>query len=148
MALANWDFDEAKQRQNLQRPRLKARHFERVAKTSEHFDDYISKIFRTEDTFSVLAARSEIRDDTYLANSLGQPDTQDFVPRFRRANPARSGAALRDARIDESRKPEGGGNNAKFRQLELELEIMKLKQANGSEEVQAQAGGEDEEGEW
>ena len=138
-----------KQGQNLERPRLKAKHFDRVAKTSAHFDDYISDIHNiSEDTFSVLAARDEIRKDTHPAMSLGRSDTQDFLPRSRRAIPARRGAGIRGFKVAEDSKAEGSSDKAKVRQLELELELMKLKQAKGKEEVDAEAGDGDEEEEW
>lgn len=137
-----------KQGQNLERPLLKAKHFERVAKTSAHFDDYISDIHNiSEDTWSVLAAREELRKDSHPAMSLGRSQTQDFVPRSQRRTPARRGVGSRDTRADEGRKVEAGGD--KVRQLELELELLKLKQGNNSkEEEQARAGDDDEDGDW
>ena len=147
MALANWEFYEMKQGRTLERPLLKPKHFDRVARTSAHFDDYISDIHNiSDDTFSVLAARDELRKDTHPAMSHGRSQTQDFVPRSKRTTPARRGAGTRDARTDASKKAEGGSDN-KVRELELELELMKLKQASGKEEVQAQAG-DDEDEEW
>lgn len=149
LALANWEFYEMKQGQNLERPLLKAKHFDRVAKTSAHFDDYISDVYNiSEDTFSVLAARDGFRKDTHPAMSLERSRTQDFVPRSKRATPARRGAGARDSRDEEGTKFEGGGDIARVRQLELELELMKLKQANGKDEVQARAGDDDEDEGW
>ena len=148
LALANWEFYEGKQRHSLERPLLKAKHFDRVAKTSAHFDDYISDIYNiSDDTFSVLAARDEIRKDTHPALSLGRADSQDFNPPYGRAAPARRGVGTRNARAEQNRYVEGGTKDAKVRQLELELELMKLKQANGKEEVQARAGNDEEEDE-
>ena len=148
LALANWEYYETKQGQKLERPLLKAQHFKAVAKTSAHFDDYLSKIYKIpDDTFGVLAARAETRDDTHPAVSLGQYDTQDFVSRARRATPGRRGAGTRNTRAEESRQFEGGSDSAKVRELQLELDIMRLKQANGKEEVQARAGNEKEEDE-
>lgn len=139
LALANWEFYEGKQRHNLERPLLKANHFGRVAKTSAHFDDYISDIYSIQDdTFGVLAEREAIRKDTHPALSLGRADSQDFNSPSRRATPARRGAGTRNPRAEQSKDVEGVGKDAKVRQLELELELMKLKQANGKEEVQAQ----------
>ena len=147
LALAKWEFYETKQGQKLERPLLKARHFDRVAKTSAHFDDYISNIYKlSDDTYGALAAMAQTRDDTYQAMPLGPSDTQDFVPRSRRAIPGRRGASSRYTRAEEGRQFEGGSDSAKtVQELELELKIMKLKQANGKEEVQARAGNEKEE---
>lgn len=143
IALANWEYYETKQGQSLERPLLKAKHFDRVARTSAHFDDYLSRIYNiSEDTYGVLAARSEIRNDTHPAMSLGRPDAQDFVPRSRRAAPARRGAGTRGARAEEF---ESVGNEARVRELEIELELMKLKKAKGKAETQTQAGDNDEE---
>ena len=148
LALANWEYYETKQGQNLERPLLKAKHFDRVAKTSAHFDDYISDIYNiSDDTFSVLAARDWIRKDTHPAMSLGRADGQNFSPLSRRATPGRRGAGSRNTRAEEVRQFEGSSDSAKVRQLELELEIMKLKQANGKEEVQTRAGNNEEEDE-
>lgn len=134
------------QGQNLEKPLLKAKHFESVAKTSAHFDDYISEVHNIpEDTFSVIAERETLRKDTHPAMSFGCSPTQNFVPRSKRTTPARRGVDTRDARADESRKSEGG--NDKVREMELELELLKLKQANGKEEVPVQAG-DDEDEEW
>ena len=146
LALANWEFYEGRQGQNLERPLLKSKHFDRVAKTSAHFDDYISDIYNiSDDTFSVLAARDEIRKDTHPALSLGRADSQDFNPPSRRANAVRRGVGARNARAEQNWQVEGGSQDAKVRQLELELELMKLKQANGNEEAQARAGHNKEE---
>ena len=155
LALANWEFYETKQGQDLERPLLKAKHFNRVAQTSEHFDDYITELYNISgDAFSVRAARDEIRKDTHSATSFGRLDAQNLIPRSRRTAPTRRRADSRELRAKDTAKFEGGVNNAKVRQLELELELMKLKQASGKDETEAQAGRgddddeEDEEEEW
>lgn len=134
-----------KQGRGLERPLLKAKHFDRVAKTSAHFDDYISDIHNiSEDTWSILAARDEIRKDDHPAMSLARSHTQDLDLGTRsKRTPARRGAGTRTARADEGRNSEGG-NGKSLRELELELELLKLKQGNGKEEVQAQAGDDDD----
>ena len=152
LALANWEYYETKQGQNLERPLLKVQHFKAVAKTSAHFDDYISDVYNiSDDTFSVLAARDHIRNDTHPMKSLGQPDIQDFVPRSRRATPGRRGAGPRSTMAEDGRQFESGSDSAKVRELELELKLMRLKQANNNEQTQAQAGHtkeEEDEEEW
>ena len=146
LALANWDFYENKQGRNLAKPMLKAYHFKVVAKTSAHFDDYLSNIHNIpEDTFSVLAARDAIRKDSYTPMSSGQSHTPDFAPRSRRAVSDRRGAGTRNARAEEGRQFEG---SARVRQLEIELEILRLNQASGKEEVQARAGDDDADEGW
>ena len=147
LALANWEFYESKKGQSLQRPLLKAKHFESVAKTSAHFDDYISDIYGTsEDTYSELAARDETRKDTHRPMPVGQSLAQDFVPRSKRTLHGRRGVGSRDARADESRMSEGGSD--KVKELELELELLKLKQAQGTEQVQQAQARDDEDDEW
>ena len=147
LALANWEFYEMKQGQHLERPLLKAKHFDRVAKTSAHFDDYISDIHNiSEDTWSVLAEREEIRKDTHPAMSLVGSQTHDPAPRSQRTIPTRRGAGARSARTGEGTKTEAGGD--KVRELELELELLKLKQANGKEEVRQAKAGDDEDDGW
>ena len=134
-----------KQDRSRERPLLKVKHFDRVAKTSAHFDDYISDIYNTsDDPWSILAARDEIRKDDHPAMSLARAQTQDFVPRSMRT-PARRGAGSRNARADEDRKAEGGGGKS-VRELELEIKLLKLKQGNGKEEAQAQAEDDDDDG--
>ena len=135
-----------KQGRSRERPLLKVKHFDRVAKTSAHFDDYISDIYATsDDPWSILAARDGIRKDDHPAMSLARAQTQDFVPRFTRTS-ARRGAGSRNARADEDRKADGGGGKS-VRELKLEIEVLKLKLGNGKEEAQAQAGDDDDE-EW
>ena len=135
-----------KQGQNLERPLLKAKHFDRVAKTSAHFDDYISDIHNiSEDTWSVLAEREEIRKDTHPAMSLVGSPTHS-APRSQRSTPARRGLGARSARTDEGTKAEAGGD--RVRELELELELLKLKQGKGKEEIQQAKAGDEEEDEW
>ena len=94
-----------------------------MVKTSAHFDVH--------DPFSVQAAREELRKDNYPAVN------QNFVPHSKRTIPARYGAGYRDSKADESRKFEGGGDAARLRELEMQLEIEMLKQANSQEGVRA-----------
>ena len=118
-----------------------------MAKTSAHFDKYISDLYGiSDDPFSVLAERAEIRKDSHPAMFL--TDNQDSVLRSRRATPARRGAGILNARADEGRQSEGGGGATKVRELELELELTKLKQATGKEDAHAQVGDDDAEEEW
>ncbi|KAL5317440.1 hypothetical protein ACEPPN_014535 [Leptodophora sp. 'Broadleaf-Isolate-01'] len=67
LALANWDFHDAQDSSRLERPFLKAAHFNRVAETSAHFDDYISDIhgLQDQDAYAILAEREEVRKDSH-----------------------------------------------------------------------------------
>lgn len=76
IALAHWEFNnELSSDRRSERPVVRARHFKRVAKTSAHFDDYMGSVYgiEEEDTYSVLAAREEIRKDTGPALALTLP---------------------------------------------------------------------------
>ncbi|KAG9188828.1 hypothetical protein G6011_07533 [Alternaria panax] len=68
LALANWDFQGNKD-SKLTRPKLEASHFKQVAKTSNHFDDYLAEVFREgedqyADMFAMIAKRENLRNDT------------------------------------------------------------------------------------
>jgi len=148
LALAYWEFHNTKQVQSLERPLLKAKHFDRVAKTSAQFDDYISEIYGIgEDAYSLLAKRDNLRNDTHPAISLGRSSqTQEFVPHSKRTTPARRGVGTRDARVGEGRMSEGDSD--RMRRLEIELELMRMKQTNSKEEVQAQVEGDEDDELW
>lgn len=90
IALAHWEFDHHRSSAGRAplRPVLRADHFKRVGQTSAHFDDYIGSIHGTEeqDTYSVLAAREEVRRDSAPIHAL--IDTTDgrslYKPRMAR----------------------------------------------------------------
>ena len=75
IALAHWDFYDLPADSRPERPVLRAKHFQRVGRTSAHFDDYIGSVYGIEeqDAYSVLAAREEIRRDTGPATSFKIP---------------------------------------------------------------------------
>jgi len=75
IALAHWDFHVLPADSRQERPVLRAKHFERVGRTSAHFDDYIGSVYGIEeqDAYSVLAAREEIRRDIGPATSFKIP---------------------------------------------------------------------------
>lgn len=67
LALANWEFHEKKS-DKFERPHLVASHFKQVAKTSDHFDDYLLDIHgegidSDDDVFGVIARREGLRYD-------------------------------------------------------------------------------------
>ena len=119
-----------------------------MARTSAHFDDYISEIYGTQerDTFGALAARNELRRDTYPAMSFGKPPNQDFVPRSKRTAAARRSVGIRDAGPGERRQVEGGGDELEA--LRLKLKIMELEKSKGKEEMQSVQAEDDEDGDW
>ncbi|KAK3367802.1 hypothetical protein B0H63DRAFT_442499 [Podospora didyma] len=76
VALARWDFYENERSKDLKRPLLRAAHFNRVAQTSAHFDDYIRDVhgFREEDdSYGIIAERDEIRRDSNIGTIPEQP---------------------------------------------------------------------------
>ena len=73
IAYANWEFGEMDPETRSSKPRLKARHFKRIAEASANFDDYIGSLYGLEDqdAFAVLAAREEVRKDSWPMKSKG-----------------------------------------------------------------------------
>ena len=155
LALANWDFYESKRSPERERPLVKAEHFDRVAKTSAHFDDYISDIHNIDEgnTYSVLAARDEVRIDSHPAMSSLRSEDQDRIPRSRRPPGARRGVVNRMGKVDKNRKGDEDGDendvgDVEIRQLELELELTKLrkqKQVSTRDEIEGLPVDEDDE---
>ncbi|CAN9330935.1 unnamed protein product [Alternaria alternata] len=77
LALANWDFRNDTD-SKLSRPKLEASHFKQVAKTSNHFDDYLAEIFREgedeyADMFAKIAKRENLRNDTDRGHRASKP---------------------------------------------------------------------------
>ncbi|KAL3428950.1 P-loop containing nucleoside triphosphate hydrolase protein [Aspergillus tetrazonus] len=160
IALANWEFYDEKNVAKLERPLLKAKHFQYVAKITAHFDDYISDIYGTfdEDTYSFLAARDALRVDEASAMFASRSTTQEnsrasksgIVRRgtdFRSppANPGRpQGSSFGryssddDESTDEEEPEESEADNeeddqaAEVKKLELRLQLAKLKNKKAS----------------
>lgn len=145
LALANWDYhDDAKRGRALKRPLLRAKHFERVAKTSAHFDDYISDIhgIDLDDTYGVLAAREEVRKDTYPGTIAARSRTQDTSGRSKKPTIGRRAIGRRGKRPvqrneedDEEEILDDGSDvddEDEVRKLELKLELAKLKSQRGT----------------
>ncbi|EPE26297.1 P-loop containing nucleoside triphosphate hydrolase [Glarea lozoyensis ATCC 20868] len=107
LALANWDFHDAQESLRLERPLLKAAHFDRVAETSAHFDDYISDIhgLKEEDTYGILAEREEVRKDTnqgiYPRSRVPAGGSRKQAPLHRRGGRTYSYDDFDDASPDE-----------------------------------------------
>ena len=69
LALANWEFHNSKPG-TMDRPNLNARHFKKVAETSNHFDDYLAKVLKDgqdidANIYALIAQREGLRDDEY-----------------------------------------------------------------------------------
>ncbi|KAF2647327.1 hypothetical protein K491DRAFT_741189 [Lophiostoma macrostomum CBS 122681] len=79
IALAKWDYHDEKRSPGLERPLLKATHFQRVAQTSAHFDDYIRDIhgiLEEEDSYGYLAQQEKLRKDDDPVG-LSKPRSQE-----------------------------------------------------------------------
>ena len=72
VALAKWDFNDRErigggsESTDLEKPRLGEKHFQIVASTSAHFDDYLTTVYGInddEDVYGALAERGEYRKD-------------------------------------------------------------------------------------
>lgn len=100
IALANWDFHDGKDRGMRRRPRLRAEHFEDVATTSAHFDDYLAEVHE-ENYFSLDAKDQRIRNDD--AKRLQSVDFT-WAGRGQDTTPSRSTKAPRLKHISEKSK--------------------------------------------
>ena len=121
IALAKWDHQEAGNDSN-RKPILSVRQFEVVAKTSAHFDDYISKMHGIDeyaDTWDTIAARDFLR--------------KNETPRKPTSRAAAAGARARGGRVsvqkvqssddDEDRdETDSDDNEEKMKKLQAELE--------------------------
>ncbi|OJD25473.1 hypothetical protein ACJ73_03157 [Blastomyces percursus] len=149
LALANWDFREWNNSAKLQRPLVKASHFNRIAQTSAHFDDYISNIHGTQedDTYGILAEREEVRKDAY--NS--PPSKQSMqVGRAKRNPPPRRRIDRRNSGLPQSRgyeyEDDSESSEEDIERLKLKLELAKLKNKKGkNEKVESNEESEEEE---
>ncbi|EEH47986.1 uncharacterized protein PADG_04070 [Paracoccidioides brasiliensis Pb18] len=136
LALANWDFREGKDSAKLQRPQVKVAHFNRIAQTSAHFDDYISDIhgIQEEDTYGILAEREEVRKDNYEPS----PEKQSMHGSRPRKNPPprRHGISRRNTGALQSRNYgyddfDNESSEDDIERLKLKLELAKLKKQKG-----------------
>ena len=94
IALANWEFFEGDGKaKKLQRPHLRARHFRHVAKTSDHFDDYLLQMHLDEgveregNVYAFIAKRDNLRDDNLpgIAYESSTRRRQSTTPRRRQS---------------------------------------------------------------
>lgn len=117
IALANWEFYEGDGKSKLQRPHLWARHFRHVAKTSDHFDDYLLQMQLGEgaepqsNVYSFIAKRDNLRDDALPGISYENSSRrrQSITPQRRRSVDVKS-----------------TNETPKMRKLRLQLEIAAM----------------------
>ncbi|EEU38115.1 uncharacterized protein NECHADRAFT_84360 [Fusarium vanettenii 77-13-4] len=153
IAMAKWDFYDAGRSTELERPFLKAAHFKFVARTSDHFDDYVRDIHgfqEEEDAYSILAGREDLRQDDDpgpFAKHLGQESGRagKRLPVRRGTNPYHAGLAqTRGYDLDDDLDEDEGNE---VRRLELELELARLKSQKGlrAEATRSLVGDDDDE---
>lgn len=119
LALANWEFHDGPSKGELMRPHLKPKHFKHVAKTSNHFDDYIMELQgegsdRSEDVYAAVARREGLREDRLPGISFAKTS---------RRHRSRSSVSRRrrDSREEsQSRDPEVERLRLKLKLAELE----------------------------
>ena len=154
IALAKWDFYDGGHNAKLKRPFLKAAHFNRVAQTSAHFDDYIGDIHGTQeedDTYGDLAGRDGLRQDKNpgLFSRPVAPESsrsEKRLPMRRRTSLYSAGLAqggeydiYDDLSEDEAEE---------VQRLELELQLARLKKKKKGPKAEVTGGAVDEEETW
>ncbi|KAF2705209.1 P-loop containing nucleoside triphosphate hydrolase protein [Pleomassaria siparia CBS 279.74] len=122
LALANWEFHDGPSNTGLTKPHLKKEHFKTVAKTSNHFDDYIADLLREggdphEDVRSLRAKREGLRDDRNPGAS--------YVETSRRQQ-SRSPRRHKKREDRESDDPETENLRLRFKVAELEMKANKV----------------------
>ena len=148
IALARWDFYEGGLSKDLERPLLRATHFDRVAQTSAHFDDYIREIHgvhEEEDAYGILAYRAEIRKDSDLGpvpELVPQKDSRSVGRQTARPGTSEYRSARgRGHDFDDSSSDD-------VEQLELELKLAKLKKKKGLDKTEVVRSATDEDETW
>ena len=153
IALAKWDFDDGGRSTELKRPFLKAAHFNRVAQTSAHFDDYIRDIHgiqEEDDAYGILAGRETLRQDNNpgpfsrpVPQENGRPERRPPIRRGTNsynAGPARG----RGYDFDDFDENLSEDEADEVQRLELELKLARLKKKKGPRAEAAGSGLDDE----
>ncbi|RYP83728.1 hypothetical protein DL769_001302 [Monosporascus sp. CRB-8-3] len=153
IALARWDFHDGGRSAELKRPLLKAAHFNRVAQTSAHFDDYIRDVHgiqEEDDTYSILAGRDMLRQDSN-PGPFTKPVPQESSrpgkrpPVHRGTNSYKAGPAQnRGYDFDDDLSEDEADD---VQRLELELKLARLKKKKGPK-TEAAGGAVDDEEMW
>ena len=126
IALAKWDHQESGEDADT-RPCLSVKQFEIVAKTSAHFDAYITKMHGIDegDTWETIAARDHLRK-----NETPRRPASRLLPASARTRAAarRSGAKVETFEDDdEGDETDTDENEEQMRKLEEKLKRMKQK---------------------
>lgn len=125
IALAKWDHQESGEDAQT-RPCLSVKQFEIVAKTSAHFDAYITKMHGIDegDTWETIAARELLRK-----NETPRRPASRLVPGLARTRAARRSGAKAETFEDdeEGDETDTDENEEQMRKLEDKLKRMKQK---------------------
>ena len=125
IALAKWDHLESGEETDT-RPCLSVKQFEVVAKTSAHFDAYITKMHGIDegDTWETIAARDHLRKNETPRRPASRLLPASARPRAARRSGAKAGTFEDDEEGDETDTDE---NEEEMRKLEEKLKMMKQK---------------------
>ena len=125
IALAKWDHQESGEDAD-RRPFLSVKQFEVVAKTSAHFDAYITKMHGIDegDTWETIAARDHLRK-----NETPRRPASRLLPAWSRPRAARRSGAKAETFEDdeEGDETDTDENEEQMRKLEEKLKSMKQK---------------------
>ena len=131
IALAKWDHQESGEDADT-RPCLSVKQFEIVAKTSAHFDAYITKMHGIDegDTWETIAGRDFLRK-----NETPRKPASRLVPASARTRAARHGGAKAETFEDdeEGDDTDTDENEEQMRKLEEKLKRMKQKKQGPSD---------------
>ena len=140
IALARWDHQEKFVDQDLN-PRLSVRHFEIVAQTSAHFDNYISTmhgINEANDTWETIAARDFLRKSETPRKATSRMAATGARAKVRGSTQSSAKAETTDEEEEETDSDE---IEKKVKSLQAELERrQKGKKPAGSGQRDRQAG--------
>jgi hypothetical protein len=130
IALAHWDYHEEPENLRSGRPTLRAKHFRRVGQITAHFDDYISSMhgLESQDAYSVLAAREEIRIDSAPHDTKKIKQAPRSKRKASRRNSVLDISSDFDSDEESSYEDESREDVDEIETLKLKLKLAKLKQ--------------------
>ena len=124
IALAKWDHQESGEAADT-RPCLSVKQFEIVAKTSAHFDAYISKMHGIDegDTWETIAARDHLRK-----NETPRRPASRLLPSSARTRAARRSGAKAETLEDDEDGDETATDEDEEQMRKLEEKLKRMKQ--------------------
>ena len=124
IALAKWDHQESGEDADM-RPCLSVKQFEIVAKTSAHFDAYITKMHGIDegDTWETITARDHLRK-----NETPRRPSSRLLPASARTRPAGRSGAKAETLEDDEEGDETDTDENEEQMMKLEEKLNKMKQ--------------------